>query len=228
LICSQIRVRRRAALTVLTPLNGAWCCFRPRVRLPITGELLPSYAGCTGIRSTDLFGIAEYSPEDAQDLTQGFFLHLIERKTLRRVDRAKGKFRSFLLASLQNYLSTDVYGDEEKYFGKVPGKRGFSVRFEPVVYRADDTVSIVRTTMRPVQSSTRPGSVTSCRKMAASIFGPSPSACSAICRPQFTGATFLLTRAGATQIRGPICYPMPSGKRHARSSAAGEILPQSF
>jgi hypothetical protein len=169
-----------------------------------------------------------YSPEDAQDLTQGFFLHLIERKTLRRVDRAKGKFRSFLLASLQNYLSTDVYGDEEKYFGKVPGKRGFSVRFEPVVYRADDTVSIVRTTMRPVQSSTRPGSVTSCRKMAASIFGPSPSACSAICRPQFTGATFLLTRAGATQIRGPICYPMPSGKRHARSSAAGEILPQSF
>jgi RNA polymerase sigma factor (sigma-70 family) len=49
-----------------------------------------------------------YSPEDAQDLTQGFFLHLIERKTLRRVDRSKGKFRSFLLASLQNYLSTEA------------------------------------------------------------------------------------------------------------------------
>jgi hypothetical protein len=48
-----------------------------------------------------------------------------------------------------------VYGDEEKYFGKVPGKRPL----EPVVYRADDTMSIVRTTMRPVQSSTRPGSV---------------------------------------------------------------------
>src|SRR5271166_1377531 len=77
-----------------------------------------------------------------------------------------------------------------------------------------------RTTMRPVKSSTRPGSVTSCRKTAASIFGPSPSACSAICRPQFTGATCLPTRAGATQIRGPICCPMPSGERHARSSAA--------
>jgi DNA-directed RNA polymerase specialized sigma24 family protein len=45
------------------------------------------------------------SPEDAQDLTQGFFLHLLERKTLRHVSPVKGKFRSFLLASLQNYLS---------------------------------------------------------------------------------------------------------------------------
>jgi RNA polymerase sigma factor (sigma-70 family) len=45
------------------------------------------------------------SPEDAQDLTQGFFLHLLEHKALRQVSPVKGKFRSFLLASLQNYLS---------------------------------------------------------------------------------------------------------------------------
>ena len=49
-----------------------------------------------------------HSPEDAQDLAQGFFLHLAERKTLSRVDRSKGKFRSFLLASLQNYLSHEA------------------------------------------------------------------------------------------------------------------------
>ena len=49
-----------------------------------------------------------YSPEDAQDLVQGFFLHLIEYKTLSRIDRSKGKFRSFLLASLQNYLSNEA------------------------------------------------------------------------------------------------------------------------
>jgi len=48
------------------------------------------------------------SPHDAQDLTQGFFLHLLEHKTLSRVDRSKGKFRSFLLASLQNYLSNEA------------------------------------------------------------------------------------------------------------------------
>jgi RNA polymerase sigma factor (sigma-70 family) len=46
-----------------------------------------------------------YSPEDAQDLTQGFFLSLLERKSLRQVSPEKGKFRSFLLASLKNYLS---------------------------------------------------------------------------------------------------------------------------
>ena len=49
-----------------------------------------------------------YSAEDAEDLVQGFFLHLVEHKTLSRVDRSKGKFRSFLLASLQNYLSDEA------------------------------------------------------------------------------------------------------------------------
>jgi RNA polymerase sigma factor (sigma-70 family) len=45
------------------------------------------------------------SAEDAQDLTQSFFLHLLERKAFKDVDRLKGKFRSFLLASFQNHLS---------------------------------------------------------------------------------------------------------------------------
>jgi RNA polymerase sigma factor (sigma-70 family) len=45
-----------------------------------------------------------YSAEDAQDLTQGFFLHLLDHKALRQVNPVKGKFRSFLAASLQNYL----------------------------------------------------------------------------------------------------------------------------
>ena len=46
-----------------------------------------------------------YSPQDAQDLTQGFFLHLLEHRGLTQVDPHKGRFRSFLLASLQNFLS---------------------------------------------------------------------------------------------------------------------------
>jgi hypothetical protein len=82
-----------------------------------------------------------------------------------------------------------------------------------------------RIAMRPAKSSTRPGSVTSCRKTAASIFGPTPFACSANCRLPFTGATCLPARVGATPIREPICYPMPSGKRHARSSAARSAIP---
>jgi DNA-directed RNA polymerase specialized sigma24 family protein len=49
-----------------------------------------------------------HSPPDAQDLTQGFFLHLLEHRALSEVDRLKGKFRSFLLACFQNYLSVET------------------------------------------------------------------------------------------------------------------------
>ncbi len=43
--------------------------------------------------------------EAAHDLTQGFFAELLERKPFDRVDPSAGSFRSFLLASIKNYLS---------------------------------------------------------------------------------------------------------------------------
>jgi RNA polymerase sigma factor (sigma-70 family) len=46
-----------------------------------------------------------HSPDDAQDLTQSFFLHVVEHRALTRVDRLKGKFRSFLLGSFRNHIS---------------------------------------------------------------------------------------------------------------------------
>jgi RNA polymerase sigma-70 factor (ECF subfamily) len=46
-----------------------------------------------------------YSPEDAEDLTQGFFAALLERKAVATVNPDKGRFRSFLLASLNHFLS---------------------------------------------------------------------------------------------------------------------------
>jgi DNA-directed RNA polymerase specialized sigma24 family protein len=49
-----------------------------------------------------------HSPHDAQDLTQGFFLHVIENRALSHADRLKGKFRSFLLTCFQNYLSVQT------------------------------------------------------------------------------------------------------------------------
>ena len=49
-----------------------------------------------------------HSPHDAQDLTQGFFLHLLRNRAFTRVDQLKGKFRSFLLASFQNYISIEA------------------------------------------------------------------------------------------------------------------------
>ena len=46
-----------------------------------------------------------YSPSDAEDLTQGFFLHLLADRALAGVDPVKGKFRSFLIACFQNYIA---------------------------------------------------------------------------------------------------------------------------
>jgi RNA polymerase sigma-70 factor (ECF subfamily) len=48
-----------------------------------------------------------HSPHDAQDLTQEFFARLLENKSLADVDRAKGRFRSFLLASLKHFLANE-------------------------------------------------------------------------------------------------------------------------
>ena len=40
-------------------------------------------------------------------MIQGFFAHLLERDTLSRVDRQKGRLRTFLLGSLQHYLANE-------------------------------------------------------------------------------------------------------------------------
>jgi RNA polymerase sigma-70 factor (ECF subfamily) len=47
------------------------------------------------------------SPHDAEDLTQAFFARLLERNDLAAVDRARGKFRSFLLASMKHFLANE-------------------------------------------------------------------------------------------------------------------------
>jgi RNA polymerase sigma-70 factor (ECF subfamily) len=48
-----------------------------------------------------------YDREDAKDLTQEFFSRLLRNDFLRSVDRAKGRFRSFLLASVKNLLANE-------------------------------------------------------------------------------------------------------------------------
>lgn len=45
--------------------------------------------------------------EDAQDLTQEFLLHLLERGSMATVAREKGRFRSFLLAALKYFLANE-------------------------------------------------------------------------------------------------------------------------
>lgn len=49
-----------------------------------------------------------YPPEDARDLTQGLFLDMLSRDALAKADQGRGRFRTFLLAALGNYLSKQV------------------------------------------------------------------------------------------------------------------------
>jgi RNA polymerase sigma-70 factor (ECF subfamily) len=49
------------------------------------------------------------SPHDAQDLTQAFFAQLLEREMLAKADPARGRFRSFILTAIKNFL-TDEWG----------------------------------------------------------------------------------------------------------------------
>ncbi len=45
-----------------------------------------------------------YDPSDARDLTQGFFARFLERDDVEGLDPARGRFRSYLLAAVKNFL----------------------------------------------------------------------------------------------------------------------------
>jgi DNA-directed RNA polymerase specialized sigma24 family protein len=47
------------------------------------------------------------NPEDARDLTQGFFAHLLAARSIARADPAKGRFRSFLLGAMKHFLADE-------------------------------------------------------------------------------------------------------------------------
>lgn len=59
-----------------------------------------------------------HSPHDAQDLTQEFFARLLEKDYLKLADRERGRFRSFLLKSLNHFLVNEwVRGQAQKRGG---------------------------------------------------------------------------------------------------------------
>jgi DNA-directed RNA polymerase specialized sigma24 family protein len=48
-----------------------------------------------------------HGPDDARDLTQGFFTKLLEKHYMRDVVRERGRFRSFLLASVEHFVANE-------------------------------------------------------------------------------------------------------------------------
>ena len=63
-----------------------------------------------------------YSPQDAEDLTQDFFVRILRGDWLQKADPARGRFRSLLLKCVQNFLNDAV--DRRK-----SRKRGGDVSF---------------------------------------------------------------------------------------------------
>lgn len=61
-----------------------------------------------------------HSQSDAEDLTQSFFCYLLASEFLQTADRDRGRFRSFLLKSVSNFLHTDRRKrDAEKRGGQI-------------------------------------------------------------------------------------------------------------
>ena len=63
-----------------------------------------------------------YSVPDAQDLTQDFFLMVLEGNILKRADPSRGRFRSLLVKALQNFLADDTIRKRAR-------KRGGDMKF---------------------------------------------------------------------------------------------------
>jgi RNA polymerase sigma-70 factor (ECF subfamily) len=67
------------------------------------------------------------SAQDAQDLTQAFFAHAIEKGTLAKADPTRGRFRTFLRAAIANFLADErAKANAAKRGG---GQRTFSLDF---------------------------------------------------------------------------------------------------
>ncbi len=66
-----------------------------------------------------------YDTEDARDLTQGFFAKLLEKRDLRTADPTRGRFRTFLLSSMKNFLAGEWRKDNTL-------KRGGAVKILPL------------------------------------------------------------------------------------------------
>lgn len=69
-----------------------------------------------------------HDAHESQDLTQEFFARLLARRSLRTADRQRGKFRTFLLAALKNFLAGQWRKDQahKRGGGKLPVSLDFA------------------------------------------------------------------------------------------------------
>jgi DNA-directed RNA polymerase specialized sigma24 family protein len=108
------------------------------------------------------------SQDDAQDLTQGFFVDLIQTRAYARADKEKGRFRSFLLGALKHFVA-DARDREraqkrgggvlplpldERTVGEIDALASRSMRSPEEIYDREWAASLVRQTMSRLESET--------------------------------------------------------------------------
>jgi RNA polymerase sigma-70 factor (ECF subfamily) len=82
-----------------------------------------------------------YNETEAEDLTQDFVLHLLEHSTLKRADRLRGRFRSFLLGALVRFLA-DEY-DRRHARKRGSGMAHISLEEEPALAISSEPAEIL-------------------------------------------------------------------------------------
>jgi RNA polymerase sigma-70 factor (ECF subfamily) len=90
---------------------------------------------------------AGHAAADAEDLTQGFFLHLLEKHALKVASQERGRFRAFLKASIRNFLANERtwLRAQKRGGGKKPirldaAEAESQYRLEPAAPHAPDTI----------------------------------------------------------------------------------------
>jgi RNA polymerase sigma factor (sigma-70 family) len=68
------------------------------------------------------------SQQDAEDLTQAFFLKILTKQTIERVERERGRFRSYLLMVLKSFLMDEW--DRSQAQRRNSGRQAFSLDVE--------------------------------------------------------------------------------------------------
>lgn len=78
-----------------------------------------------------------HDPERAADLTQGFFTHLLENRVLEKSAPDRGRFRSFLLACIRNFLSNEFHRENAAKRG------GAKTRFSLDIPKAESSLDLL-------------------------------------------------------------------------------------
>jgi RNA polymerase sigma-70 factor (ECF subfamily) len=91
-------------------LTTHWTLVRYAARIDPTETATKALANFCEAYWTPLYAFVRrrgHAAPEAQDLVQGFFARLLEHNTLSQADREKGRLRTFLLGSLENYLCNE-------------------------------------------------------------------------------------------------------------------------